>query len=109
MLERAKKLREEALKLENLENISDEIYESGTKLLGEEFVSRFSLLGREWILPARGHPQSAFGIPANLHRLLDIRLTGNKLRLEALRQFERLAFLLRRFGIGRRDVLGGEW
>lgn len=43
MLERAKKLREEALKLENLENISDEIYESGTKLLREEFVSRFPI------------------------------------------------------------------
>ena len=43
MLERAKKLREEALKLENLEKVSDEVDESSTKSLREEFVSRFPI------------------------------------------------------------------
>ena len=58
---------------------------------------------RPGVLQRGGDPQPAHQVERHLHRLVNRRLRHHQLRLEARRELERLALLLRRQGVRRRD------
>ena len=67
---------------------------------GEAVAVRGPFLRRERILDRMGHPQPAARVEGEIHRLLDLRLGGDKLDCESLREAELLPLLGRGEGLG---------